>query len=67
MNVVVNGEWIQLPKNIVFVSELLKHYQIDKKVLVIEVNGEILTSLEHQSTRISDKDKIEIVHFVGGG
>jgi len=67
MDVIVNGEWTQLPKNIGFVSELLKHFQIDNKVLVIEINGEILTSLEHQTTRISDKDKIEIVHFVGGG
>ena len=67
MGVLLNGEFIQLPEHIVFVSDVLKHYQINNKVVVVEVNGEILTSLEHQSTRLSDKDKIEIVHFVGGG
>ena len=67
MGVLLNGEYIQLPEHIVFVSDVLKHYQINNKVVVVEVNGEILTSLEHQSTRLSDKDKIEIVHFVGGG
>ncbi|MFL6558366.1 sulfur carrier protein ThiS [Neobacillus sp. C211] len=67
MKVVVNGEWIQLPDHIVSVSDVLKHHDIQDKVVVVEVNGEILTRLEHQSTRISDKDRIEIVHFVGGG
>jgi sulfur carrier protein len=67
MEVVVNGEWIRLPDHIVSVSDVLKHYDIQDKVVVVEVNGEILTRLEHQSTRISDKDRIEIVHFVGGG
>ena len=67
MGVLLNGEFIQLPEHIVFVSDVLKHYQINNKVVVVEVNGEILTRLEHQSTRLSDKDKIEIVHFVGGG
>lgn len=67
MGVQLNGEFINLPEHIVFVSDLLKHYQIQDKVVVVEVNSEILTSTEHQSTRLSDKDRIEIVHFVGGG
>jgi sulfur carrier protein len=67
MNVQLNGENILLPENIVFVSDVLKHYQIHDKVVVVEINGEILTRMEHQSTRLSDRDRIEIVHFVGGG
>ena len=67
MKVLLNGEFIQLPEDIVSVSDLLKHYEIHDKVVVVEVNGEILTSDNHQSTRLSDKDRIEIVHFVGGG
>jgi sulfur carrier protein len=67
MNVLLNGESIQLPDKIVLVSDLLKHFEIQDKVVVVEVNGEILISEKHQSTRLSDKDRIEIVHFVGGG
>jgi len=67
MKVLLNGEFIQLPEEIVSVSDLLKHYEIHDKVVVVEVNGEILISENHQSTRLSDKDRIEIVHFVGGG
>ena len=67
MRVVLNGEIIQLPENVVFISDVLKHYEIHNKVVIVEVNGEIVNKVEHQSTRISDKDRIEIVHFVGGG
>ncbi|MED3562637.1 sulfur carrier protein ThiS [Bacillus xiapuensis] len=67
MKLLLNGERVVLPDNIVFVSDVLKHYDVHNKVVVVEVNGNILTKLEHQSTRLSDKDKIEIVHFVGGG
>ncbi|MBS4214531.1 MULTISPECIES: sulfur carrier protein ThiS [Neobacillus] len=67
MKVTLNGEWTQIPDNIIFVSDVLKHYKIHDKVVVVEVNGGILSKLEHQSTRLADKDRIEIVHFVGGG
>ncbi|NHC42624.1 sulfur carrier protein ThiS [Bacillus sp. MM2020_1] len=67
MRVVLNGEVIQLPEHVLFVSDVLKHYEVHDKVVVVEVNGEIISKLEHQSTRVADKDRIEIVHFVGGG
>lgn len=67
MEVILNGEYIQLPEHVVFVSDVLKHYEIHERCVVVEVNGEILTKIDHQSTRLSDKDRIEIVHFVGGG
>jgi sulfur carrier protein len=67
MKVLLNGQTVELPEEIVHVSDLLTHYGVHQKSVVVEVNGEILTKLEHQSTRLSDKDRIEIVHFVGGG
>ncbi|WP_040209265.1 sulfur carrier protein ThiS [Neobacillus jeddahensis] len=67
MRVIVNGEWIQLPEHAVNVADVLKFYHIHDKVVVVEVNGEILSRVEHQRTRLADKDRIEIVHFVGGG
>ncbi|MDR7236616.1 sulfur carrier protein ThiS [Neobacillus drentensis] len=67
MKVLLNGELIQLPEHIINISDVLKHYDIHQKRVVVEINGEILTKLEHQNTRLADKDRIEIVHFVGGG
>lgn len=67
MNVILNGQQVQLPEQITNIEDLLKFYQVQDKVVVVEVNGEILTKDIHQETRLSDRDKIEIVHFVGGG
>ena len=67
MEVILNGENLKLPEEIVFVSDLLEYYKLLDKVVVIEVNGEILNKDDHQKTRLSDRDRIEIVHFVGGG
>ncbi|MFZ7946699.1 sulfur carrier protein ThiS [Neobacillus sp. 19] len=67
MNVVLNGELIQLPEQVVCIADVLNHFEIQDKIVVVEVNGEVITKLEHQITRLADKDRIEIVHFVGGG
>jgi sulfur carrier protein len=67
MRVILNGELIQLPEHVVNISDVLEHYEIHNRVVIVEVNGEIVNKVEHQSTRLSDKDRIEIVHFVGGG
>ncbi|MBG9455784.1 thiamine biosynthesis protein ThiS [Lysinibacillus sphaericus] len=67
MEVILNGEKLKLSEEIVYVSDLLEYYKLLDKVVVIEVNGEILNKVDHQETRLSDRDRIEIVHFVGGG
>lgn len=67
MIVKLNGEQIQLPEQVEYVSDLLKYYQLHDKVVVVEVNGDILTKDDHSESLLSDRDQIEIVHFVGGG
>ncbi|MCQ6280709.1 sulfur carrier protein ThiS [Bacillus sp. EB600] len=67
MEIIVNGERLQVPEQIVYVSDLLDHFKLQDKVVVVEINGDILEKNEHQNTRLSDRDRIEIVHFVGGG
>ena len=44
--------------------DLLK-MPIDK--IAIEINEEILDKKKLKKTTLKDKDKIEIVHFIGGG
>lgn len=67
MEVILNGEKLKLSEEIVCVSDLLEYYKLLDKVVIIEVNGEILNKVDHQETLLSDRDRIEIVHFVGGG
>ena len=67
MDLHINGEIVELPKTIETVVDLIEHFKLDQKVIIVEVNGVILEKVHHQDTKLSDGDKIEIVHFVGGG
>jgi sulfur carrier protein len=67
MKLHINGDTIEVPESIQTIADLLKHFQLDQKVVVVELNANILEKHAHAQTRVSDGDKVEIVHFVGGG
>lgn len=62
----INGEKRTLPE-VRSIMELLIHFQLDKKILVVELNRDIIDRDQYDNTLLSDGDAIEIVHFVGGG
>ena len=47
--------------------ELLKKLKIQKNKVAIEVNGEIVEKNKYTSIILVNEDKVEIVHFIGGG
>ncbi len=67
MELIINGEKMSIPDHIKTASELLSYFQLEDKVLIVELNEAILEKSVHQATTLSDGDRIEIVHFVGGG
>ncbi|MFG6115695.1 sulfur carrier protein [Thalassobacillus cyri] len=67
MNIHLNGKSIDLPGNVTTVSDLLDSYDIKKKISVVEHNKEIVPKGNYEQTTLADGDRIEIVHFVGGG
>ncbi|MFD2044620.1 sulfur carrier protein ThiS [Ornithinibacillus salinisoli] len=67
MELVINGDKVEIPNTITTVSSLLHHFGIDQKVVIVELNQSILEKETHHETTIADRDKIEIVNFVGGG
>jgi len=48
-------------------NELLNKLKIKKNKVAIEVNGEIVEKSKYQNLVLSKNDKVEIVHFIGGG
>ncbi len=48
-------------------SELLKLNKISLKKVAIEVNNEIIDKKKISRIKLKMNDKIEIVHFIGGG
>ncbi len=48
-------------------SVLLKQLHIPLNKVAIEVNEEIIDKKKINKIKLKKKDKIEIVHFIGGG
>jgi sulfur carrier protein len=65
MNLTINGE-----SRVVFaetLSALVEHLGMRPDRVAIELNREIVPRDQWAETRLSDGDRLEIVHFVGGG
>ena len=62
----LNGRKLELTNKYSIVT-LLKKYKIDSKKIAIELNGQIINRNKYRYTYLKNKDKIEIVHFIGGG
>ena len=48
-------------------SDLIKKLKIPLKKVAIELNQEIIDKKKVNKIKIKKNDKIEIVHFIGGG
>ena len=49
------------------VGELVDSLELPSKRIAVEYNGEVLRRSAWHETSISDDDRLEVVHFVGGG
>ncbi|MGG3999499.1 sulfur carrier protein ThiS [Anoxybacillus kestanbolensis] len=67
MRCIINGEMMDLPAHIRTVAQLLHHFHIHEKIAIVEINMEIIPKKDYEHKQIADGDRIEIVHFVGGG
>ena len=48
-------------------NQLLNKLKIQKNKVAIEINGEIVEKNKYSNLVLSKNDKVEIVHFIGGG
>ena len=62
----LNGRKLELKYKHTILT-LLKRYKMDGKKIAVELNGKIINRNKYKSVYIKNKDKIEIVHFIGGG
>jgi len=62
----LNGRKLKLNKRY-SIFTLLKKYKIDGKKIAVELNGKIVSRIGYKLVYLKNKDKVEIVHFIGGG
>ena len=62
----VNGKFKSISDNLK-ISDLVKELKIPLKKVAIELNQEIVDKKRINKISIKRNDKMEIVHFIGGG
>ena len=62
----LNGKKISIKSNS-SILDLLKQYKLINKKIAIEHNGVIVPQIRFKKKFLKNDDKVEIVHFIGGG
>ena len=66
MQLVINGEITKVPAEL-NLSALVEHLQLQGDRVAVELNRQIIRRDFWASTLLHENDRLEIVHFVGGG
>lgn len=68
LQITLNGQARDLPlATEAVITELLQHLELKGDRIAVEQNGIILPRASWSTTAVSNGDRFEIVHFVGGG
>lgn len=66
MKIYLNGEARQVPDNMT-AAGLVEELGLSGKRIAMEVNREIVPRSAYHNHHLSEEDKVEIVHAIGGG
>ncbi|GGC63466.1 sulfur carrier protein ThiS [Marinobacter halophilus] len=66
MQVQVNGEGMELPDGAT-IAALIERLTLTGKRLAVEVNEDIVPRSQHPDFALSEGDRVEVVHAIGGG
>ena len=67
MRLVINGEDRDLDVPVSTLAALLEHLGVKTDRVAVELNRKIVARDRWSDTRLGEGDRLEIVHFVGGG
>ncbi len=66
MEIIVNGETKNIKAQST-IEELLNELKVKEKTMAVAVNMEIVKKEHWDKHQIKEGDKLELLHFVGGG
>jgi sulfur carrier protein len=68
MRIYLNGEELEVPEGTT-ISELIKslNIQVREVGFAVAVNEEVVPKSKYEGYKLSEGDRVEIVHLVGGG
>lgn len=67
MLLMINGKSTEVTDENCTLADLIRLPEWSGRLMIIERNGEIVSKENYKDTILSEGDRIELVHFVGGG
>lgn len=65
MEIIINGS--SEAGDFSTIAQMLEERGLDPKLVVVELNGNILPAADYARTSLAEGDTVEIVQFVAGG
>lgn len=66
IKITLNGAEIAVEAGL-SLGQLVDKRGLERRMIAIEYNGEIIPRLDYDDTMVQDGDTLEVVHMVGGG
>ena len=67
MHIIINGkDYDDLPQALT-VAGLITHLNLPERKIAIERNKEVVPKSRYDAVKLEDHDRLEIIHFIGGG
>jgi sulfur carrier protein len=66
ITILLNGESREIHSEL-SLGKLLDLFSLPRQRVAVELNRSVVRRTEWESTNVKDADKIEVIHFVGGG
>lgn len=66
MQVTLNGTFYNIPPDSTILF-LLQEVKLEGKRIAVEINEQIIPRTQHAEYKLSEGDRVEIIHAVGGG
>lgn len=66
IKIILNGEE-KILENSISMADLIEELKLDTKKIAIEKDLEIIHPEQFSTTFLQEGNKVEIVHFIGGG
>ena len=66
VKILLNGDFTETAEGAT-IESLLRQLDISRERVAVELNADIIPKADYEKKILCDGDRIEIVHFVGGG
>ncbi len=66
VTIILNGETKEIDSEVTL-DRLLDLFSLPRQRIAIELNKQVIRRQDWPEMQVKDADKIEVIHFVGGG